>query len=223
VPFVAKAIGAPIAAIAARIMAGEKLASFDLPSEDMDHVAVKEAVLPFARFPGVDTLLGPEMRSTGEVMGIDKTFARAFLKSQIAASVSLPTGGKVFISVKDADKTLILDAAKTLSDLGFEIIASSGTAAFLGEHGVTASIAKKVYEGRPNIVDMMKDGEIALVFNTTDLPQSIKDSASLRATALSMKTPYYTTAAGAHAAAQAIANRLEGELEVETLQAYGAA
>ncbi|MEM8753889.1 MAG: carbamoyl-phosphate synthase large subunit, partial [Pseudomonadota bacterium] len=223
VPFVAKAVGAPIAAIAARVMAGEKLSTFDLPAADPAHVAVKEAVLPFARFPGVDTLLGPEMRSTGEVMGVDKSFARAFLKSQIAAGVELPREGRVFVSVRDADKDVILDAAKTLAGLGFDVVATSGTAAHLTAAGVAATSVKKVYEGRPNIVDMMKDGEIALVFNTTDLPQSIKDSYSLRATALSMKTPYYTTAAGALAAARAIADRLEGEMEVETLQAYGAA
>ncbi|QIE57031.1 carbamoyl-phosphate synthase large subunit [Pikeienuella piscinae] len=222
VPFVAKAVGAPIAAIAARLMAGEKLSAFALPSADPGHVAVKEAVLPFARFPGVDTLLGPEMRSTGEVMGIDRGFARAFLKSQIAAGVTLPGGGRVFISVKDADKALILDAARRLVALGFEIVATSGTAAYLAENGAPASVVKKVYEGRPNAVDLMKDGEIALVFNTTDLPQSVRDSASLRATALHMRTPYYTTAAGAAAAARAIANRLDGEIEVETLQAYAA-
>ncbi len=220
VPFVAKAVGAPIAAIAARVMAGEKLSAFTLPSAEPAHVAVKEAVLPFARFPGVDTLLGPEMRSTGEVMGIDKTFARAFLKSQIAAGVSLPKSGKVFISVKDADKPVILGAAQALVALGFQIVTTEGTGAYLTEHGVENSSVKKVYEGRPNIIDLMKDAQIALVFNTTDLPQSIKDSASLRATALKMKTPYYTTAAGAFAAAQAITNRLEGDLEVATLQSY---
>ncbi|MEO0501515.1 MAG: carbamoyl-phosphate synthase large subunit, partial [Pseudomonadota bacterium] len=222
VPFVAKAIGAPVAAIAARVMAGEPLAAFTLPTSDPTHVAVKEAVLPFARFPGVDTLLGPEMRSTGEVMGVDKGFARAFLKSQLAAGVELPRSGRVFVSVKDADKAMILDAVRILTGLGFDIVATSGTAAHLAEHGIEATVAKKVYEGRPNIVDQMKDGEVALVFNTTDLPQSIKDSYSLRATALSMKTPYYTTASGAYAAARAIADRLDGDMQVETLQAYGA-
>ncbi|MFV0473469.1 MAG: carbamoyl phosphate synthase large subunit, partial [Pikeienuella sp.] len=222
VPFVAKAVGAPIAAIAARLMAGEKLDAFDLPTADPDHIAVKEAVLPFARFPGVDTLLGPEMRSTGEVMGIDRGFARAFLKSQIAAGVTPPTGGKVFVSVKDADKPVILEAARLLVGLGFEIVATAGTAAHLEANGVRAEVVKKVYEGRPNAVDLMKDGAISLVFNTTDLPQSVRDSASLRATALAMRTPYYTTAAGAMAAARAIVGRLEGEIEVETLQAYAA-
>ncbi|MEL6792132.1 MAG: carbamoyl-phosphate synthase large subunit, partial [Pseudomonadota bacterium] len=223
VPFVAKAVGAPIAAIASRLMAGERLTAFRLPSAEPGHIAVKEAVLPFARFPGVDTLLGPEMRSTGEVMGVDKGFARAFLKSQLAAGVTLPSGGKVFVSVKDADKEVILEAVKLLADLGFSVVSTSGTAAFLNEHGVASETVKKVYEGRPNAVDLMKDGDITLVFNTTELPQSIADSRSLRAAALQMRTPYYTTAAGALAAAKAIANQLEGEIEVETLQAYAAA
>ena len=222
VPFVAKAVGAPIAAIAARLMAGEQLTGFDLPSATPNHVAVKEAVLPFARFPGVDTLLGPEMRSTGEVMGIDKGFARAFLKAQLAAGVVLPTEGAVFISVKDADKLVIVDAAQRLDAMGFRIIATKGTAAHLAEHGIKSTVVSKVYQGRPNIVDTMKDGGVALVFNTTDLPQSIADSASIRATALTMRTPYYTTGAGALAAARAIENKLEGVMEVATLQAYAA-
>ncbi|MDG1211589.1 MAG: carbamoyl-phosphate synthase large subunit, partial [Paracoccaceae bacterium] len=222
VPFVAKAIGAPIAAIAARLMAGEQLTGFDLPSATPNHVAVKEAVLPFARFPGVDTLLGPEMRSTGEVMGIDEGFARAFLKAQLAAGVVLPTEGAVFISVKDADKSVIVDAAQRLDAMGFRIIATKGTAAHLAEHGIKSTVVSKVYQGRPNIVDTMKDGGVALVFNTTDLPQSIADSASIRATALTMRTPYYTTGAGALAAARAIENKLEGVMEVATLQAYAA-
>ena len=222
VPFVAKAIGAPIAAIAARLMAGEQLTWFDLPSATPNHVAVKEAVLPFARFPGVDTLLGPEMRSTGEVMGIDEGFARAFLKAQLAAGVVLPTEGAVFISVKDADKLVIVDAAQRLDAMGFRIIATKGTAAHLAEHGIKSTVVSKVYQGRPNIVDTMKDGGVALVFNTTDLPQSIADSASIRATALTMRTPYYTTGAGALAAARAIENKLEGVMEVATLQAYAA-
>lgn len=222
VPFVAKAVGAPIAAMAARLMAGEKLAGMDLPSAEPNHVAVKEAVLPFARFPGVDTLLGPEMRSTGEVMGIDAGFARAFLKSQLAAGVVLPTEGAVFISVKDADKPAILDAAQRLHAMGFSIVATRGTAKYLGANDIPSTVANKVYEGRPNIVDTMKNGDIALVFNTTELPQSIADSASLRNTALTMRTPYYTTGAGALAAARAIENQREGVMEVATLQAYAA-
>jgi len=223
VPFVAKAVGAPIAGIAARVMAGEKLSAFDLPSPEPGHVAVKEAVLPFARFPGVDTLLGPEMRSTGEVMGLDRNFARAFLKSQMGAGVELPDGGAAFISVRDGDKAAILGAARRIAGLGFSIIATEGTRDFLQANGVPAQRVNKVFEGRPNIVDAMKNGEIALVFNTTEGAQSIKDSAGIRATALSMKTPYYTTAAGADAASRAIGNRRDGEIEVAPLQSYARA
>jgi carbamoyl-phosphate synthase large subunit len=182
---------------------------------------VKEAVLPFARFPGVDTLLGPEMRSTGEVMGLDRGFARAFLKSQLGAGVDLPDGGTAFISVRDGDKRAMLDPAQRLARLGFRILATEGTRTFLAQNGVPAEHVNKVFEGRPHIVDRMKNGEIVLVFNTTEGAQSIKDSAGIRATALSMKTPYYTTAAGAAAAARAIENRREGEIEVAPLQDYG--
>ena len=220
VPFVAKAVGSPIAAIAARIMAGEKLVDFDLADPNTPHMAVKEAVLPFARFPGVDTLLGPEMRSTGEVMGIDRNFARAFLKSQLGAGTPLPEGGTVFISVKDADKNLVVQAARMLDRLGFSIIATGGTCAFLKSKGVAAEQVNKVYEGRPDIVDKMKDGLVQLVFNTTEGAQSVRDSFEIRATALDMKTPYYTTAAGAVAAALAIENLKEGDMEVATLQSY---
>jgi carbamoyl-phosphate synthase large subunit len=220
VPFVAKAVGAPIAGIAARVMAGEKLSAFTLPPAETDHVAVKEAVLPFARFPGVDTLLGPEMRSTGEVMGLDRSFARAFLKSQMGAGVDLPEAGAAFVSVKDADKDEILDAARRIHGLGFRIIATEGTQKFLQQNGVPAERVNKVFEGRPHIVDLMKNGEIALVFNTTEGAQSVKDSYGIRAAALSMKTPYYTTASGAVAAAMAIENRRDGEIEVAPLQSY---
>jgi len=220
VPFVAKAVGAPIAAIAARVMAGERLDAFDLPDPNTPHVAVKEAVLPFARFPGVDTLLGPEMRSTGEVMGLDKGFARAFLKSQLGAGTALPRSGTAFVSVRDADKPAILPAAQLLESLGFSIIATGGTAAFLSENGLAARRVAKVYEGRPNIVDRMKDGDVVLVFNTTEGAQSVRDSFDIRATALAMKIPYYTTAAGANAAARAIENYRHGALEVAPLQSY---
>lgn len=219
-PFVAKAVGSPIAAIGARVMAGERLDAFDLRSPRTPHVAVKEAVLPFARFPGVDTLLGPEMRSTGEVMGLDATFDRAFLKSQIGAGVALPDGGKVFVSVRDADKDAILDAARTVADLGFHILATAGTAAHLRAAGVAAETVKKVYEGRPNIVDRMKDGEVALVFNTTEGAQAVADSKEIRALALMRRIPYYTTAAGARAAARAIRDRRAGALDVRPLQSY---
>ena len=228
VPFVAKTIGKPIAAIAAKIMAGGKLADFDLTERPFDHIAVKEAVFPFARFPGVDTVLGPEMRSTGEVMGLDwrrpgetmaPAFARAFAKSQIGGGANLPSSGGVFVSVKDADKPWIIEPVKNLIARGFRILATSGTYKFLAEQGFEAQLVKKVLEGRPHIVDAMKNGEVQLVFNTTEGKQSLEDSFSLRRAALMMKIPYYTTAAGALAASQAIA--AEGELEVRPLQSYG--
>jgi Carbamoylphosphate synthase large subunit (split gene in MJ) len=220
VPFVAKAVNSPIASIAARLMAGEKLDQFELVDPaSTGRYAVKEAVLPFARFPGVDTILGPEMRSTGEVMGADKSFARAFLKSQMGAGADLPKSGKVFVSVKNYDKKpKMVEAMKTLSDLGFEIIATRGTAKFLKENGVESKIVNKVYEGRPNIVDMMKDGEIALVLNTTEGNQALEDSREIRSVALYDKIPYFTTAAASHAAAMAIKARLEGDIEVLSLQ-----
>ncbi|MGF1551164.1 MAG: carbamoyl-phosphate synthase large subunit [Paracoccaceae bacterium] len=220
VPFVAKATGVPVAAIAARVMAGERLADFRLPDPETEHVAVKEAVLPFARFPGVDTILGPEMRSTGEVMGLDRSFARAFLKSQLGAGSPLPTGGTAFLSLRDADKAAVLEAAATLSRLGFRLIATRGTAAFLAERGVAVERVNKVYEGRPNIVDALKDGAVTLVINTTEGAQSVRDSFDIRTTALAMKISYYTTAAGALAAARAIEAMAEGDLDVMPLQAY---
>ncbi len=221
VPFVAKATGSPIASIAARVMAGEPLSNFDLVDPNLPYYAVKEAVLPFNRFPGVDTLLGPEMRSTGEVMGLDKTFSRAFLKSQLGAGTDLPHEGTVFISIKDADKgPLILEAARIVSDLGFDIIASRGTAAYLAENGIAAEVVNKVYEGRPNIVDLMKDGKVQLVFNTTEGAQSIEDSREIRSVALYDKIPYYTTAAGCRAAARAMQGRTESDIEVRPLQGF---
>ena len=232
VPFVAKTIGKPLAAIAARIMAGETLASFNLTIPPYDHVAVKEAVFPFARFGGVDTLLGPEMRSTGEVMGLDwrregeslaPAFARAFLKSQLAGGTCLPRQGGVFVSVKDADKPWILEPVRILSEMGFRIIATGGTHAFLEQKGVSAESVKKVLEGRPHIVDAMQNGDVHLVFNTTEGRQSMLDSFSLRRAALMLKIPYYTTAAGALAASQAIAAQAAGGLEVRPLQSYRAA
>jgi carbamoyl-phosphate synthase large subunit len=201
-------------------MPGEKLADFDLPSPEIPRVAVKEAVLPFARFPGVDTILGPEMRSTGEVMGLDVTFDRAFLKSQIAAGTQLPDKGVAFISVRDGDKAAILAPARALIESGLSIVATGGTATYLAEHGVPVERVNKVFEGRPHIIDRMMNGDIALVFNTTEGSQSLKDSYAIRATALSMKTPYYTTAAGAAAAARAIRNLAEGALDVAPLQDY---
>jgi len=221
VPFVAKATGSPIAAIAARIMAGEPLSNFNLVDPNVPYFAVKEAVLPFARFPGVDTLLGPEMRSTGEVMGLDTTFSRAFLKSQLGAGTDLPREGTVFVSIKDADKgDMILEAARSVVDRGFKIMATRGTATFLTENGIAADVVNKVYEGRPNIVDMMKDGGIQLVFNTTEGTQSIADSRDIRSVALYDRIPYYTTAAGSRAAARAIVSRETHDLEVRPLQGF---
>ena len=229
VPFVAKTIGQPLAAIAARLMLGEPLSTFGLKPARYDHVAVKEAVFPFAKFGGVDTVLGPEMRSTGEVMGLDwrregeeliDAYARAFLKSQLAGGTKLPRQGGVFVSVKEADKPWILEPVRLLTGLGFKVLATSGTHAFLREHGVEAELVKKVLEGRPHIVDAMQNGEVQLVFNTTEGRQSLLDSFSLRRAALMLRIPYYTTAAGALAAAQAVVAQSRGGLEVRPLQAY---
>ncbi|WBU64306.1 carbamoyl-phosphate synthase large subunit [Paracoccus aerodenitrificans] len=242
VPFVAKATDSAIASIAARLMAGEPMSNFpardpypegvgpedDLPFADPLTLAdpitpwfsVKEAVLPFARFPGVDTLLGPEMRSTGEVMGWDRNFPRAFLKAQLGAGTQLPHEGAVFISIRDADKTdALARAARDLTTMGFSLIATGGTADFLAQNGVKTSRVNKVYEGRPNIVDRMKNGEIAMVLNTTEGAQAIADSREIRAVALYDKIPYYTTAAGSIAAVAAIKSRGEGEVGVRSLQA----
>ncbi|MFA5119901.1 carbamoyl-phosphate synthase large subunit [Zavarzinia sp.] len=220
VPFVAKAVGVAVAKIAARVMAGEKLASFGLKWKKLDHVAVKESVFPFARFPGVDILLGPEMKSTGEVMGLDRTFELAFAKSQLASGTRLPQAGQVFISVRNADKDALLEPARELVALGFEIVATRGTAGFLEENGVPAKRVNKVLEGRPHIVDAMKNGEIALMFNTTEGSKSIADSFEIRRSALTLKIPYYTTTAGAEAAVKAIAALRLGQLEVAPLQSY---
>ncbi|MBZ0141880.1 MAG: carbamoyl-phosphate synthase large subunit, partial [Pseudorhodoplanes sp.] len=220
VPFVAKAVGLPVAKIAARIMAGETLASFDLKPIRISHIGVKEAVFPFARFPGVDTVLGPEMKSTGEVMGIDQSFAIAFAKSQIGGGSRLPKSGTVFVSVRDADKARIVDALRLLVDLGFKVIATSGTQRYLNEQGIPATKINKVLEGRPHIVDAIKNGGVQLVFNTTEGATALADSRSLRAAALLHKVPYYTTLSGAVAAAQGIKAYLAGDLEVRTLQSY---
>jgi carbamoyl-phosphate synthase large subunit len=221
VPFVAKATGSPIAKIAARVMAGEKLAAFPGAGHAPDgHVAVKEAVFPFNRFPGVDVLLGPEMKSTGEVMGIDTDFGRAFAKSQLAAGVRLPLSGTVFISVRDHDKAPMAAVGKKLFDMGFKILATRGTAEMLNRAGAAATPINKVLEGRPHIVDAMKSGDVHLVFNTTEGALAIADSASIRQTALAGDIPYYTTVAGARAAVEAIAALRAGALEVAPLQSY---
>ena len=221
VPFVAKAVNSPIASIAAQIMAGAKLADFDLVDPEIDTYAVKEAVLPFARFPGVDTILGPEMRSTGEVMGSDKDFHMAFLKAQMGAGTELPQGGegKVFFSIKDSDKTpAMIEAATVLLELGHTLMATSGTAKFLTDAGLSVELVNKVYEGRPNVVDQLKDGAISLVLNTTEGAQAIEDSREIRKVALYDKIPYFTTAAASHAAALAMRARAGGEIEVKALQ-----
>ncbi|WP_310476591.1 carbamoyl-phosphate synthase large subunit [Sandarakinorhabdus sp.] len=221
VPFTAKATGIPVAKIAARVMAGEKLSSFDLSPRNVgNHIAVKEAVFPFARFPGVDPVLSPEMKSTGEVMGIDADFATAFAKSQLGAFTVLPQSGRVFISVKDSDKPQIMDAARDLVSLGFELVATSGTERALKAAGIPVTAVNKVAEGRPHIVDRIKDGEIALIFNTTEGLQSLKDSQSIRASALYGRVPYYTTAPASRAAVAAIAAMRRHPLEVRPLQSY---
>ncbi|MDD9979447.1 MAG: carbamoyl-phosphate synthase large subunit, partial [Boseongicola sp.] len=240
VPFVAKATDSAIASIAARLMAGEKLSAFPekpphapvdddvvIPMGDPMALAdfrtpwfsVKEAVMPFARFPGVDTLLGPEMRSTGEVMGWDRSFPRAFLKAQLGAGTSLPEKGAAFFSIKDDDKTdQLVETARILHEQGLSILATRGTAAFLTKNGIPSEIVNKAYEGGRTIVDVMKDGLVNLVMNTTEGAQAIEDSRSMRNVTLMDRIPYFTTAAAAHAAALAMASRSEGDLDVRSLQ-----
>ncbi|TKW78165.1 MAG: ATP-grasp domain-containing protein, partial [Bradyrhizobium icense] len=220
VPFVAKVIGMPVAKIAARIMAGEKLADFKLKKKKLDHVGVKESVFPFARFPGVDTVLGPEMRSTGEVMGIDRSFEVAFAKSQLGGGTRVPRLGTVFVSVRGDDKMRIADAVRLLHGLGFKVMATSGTQRYLSDNGVPTEKVNKVLEGRPHIVDAITNGDVQLVFNTTEGPQALADSRSLRRAALLHKVPYYTTLSGAKATAQGIRAYRDGDLEVRTLQSY---
>ncbi|MDF1598495.1 carbamoyl-phosphate synthase large subunit [Mesorhizobium sp. YIM 152430] len=226
VPFVAKTIGRPIAKIAARIMAGETLDEAfghygtKPDAADLGHVAVKEAVFPFARFPGVDTLLGPEMRSTGEVMGLDRDYALAFAKAQLGAGVDLPRSGTLFVSVRDEDKARVLPAVRRLAGIGFKILATGGTARFLKENGVEAEKINKVLEGRPHIEDAIRNRQVQIVFNSTDGQKAVSDSKSLRRATLMQKVPYYTTMSGAEAVAEAIAALKAGSLEVRPLQAY---
>jgi carbamoyl-phosphate synthase large subunit len=221
VPFVAKATGVPVAKIGARVMAGALLREFDLDDSAISrHVAVKEAVFPFNRFPGVDVLLGPEMKSTGEVMGLDLSFERAFLKSQMGAGVRLPEAGTAFISVKDSDKTAAVSLARRLSEMGFTVMATRGTAARLREAGLEVSLVNKVLEGRPHCVDAIKSGDIQLVINTTGSGRSVSDSFDIRRGALTQGVPHYTTVAGARAAVHAIAALRAGTLDVAPLQSY---
>ncbi len=220
VPFVAKAIGQPVAKIAARVMAGEKLADFPAFRRDLPYMAIKEAVFPFARFPGADPILTPEMKSTGEVMGIDTNFEAAFLKSQLGAGMTLPREGTVFVSVKNSDKSVIVPAVRGMIDKGFKVVATGGTQTYLAEQGLAVEKVNKVAEGQPHIVDKIIDGEIALIFNTTEGWQSLRDSKSIRATALEKKVPYYTTATASKAAAAAIGAVKPSQLEVRALQDY---
>ncbi len=220
VPFVAKAIGQPVAKIAARVMAGEKLATFDPFKRDLPYMAVKEAVFPFARFPGADPVLSPEMKSTGEVMGIDSTFEAAFLKSQLGAGMIPPQSGTVFVSVKNTDKPVIVPAVRQLLDHGFRVVATGGTQSYLAEQGLAVERVNKVAEGQPHIVDKIIDGDIALIFNTTEGWQSLSDSKSIRQAALGGKVPYYTTAAASVAVAAAISAIRPDQLEVRSMQDY---
>jgi carbamoyl-phosphate synthase large subunit len=223
VPFVAKATGLPVAQIAARVMAGERLPALleqYAPQAKGQHIAVKEAVFPFNRFPGVDIILGPEMKSTGEVMGLDRNFARAFAKSQLGSGTAMPVAGTVFISVKDEDKPAMVELGRWLAAMGFHVLATRGTALVLNDGGVPAEVVKKVSEGRPHIVDAMLSGAVQLVFNTTEDAQAIADSFGLRRTALLQRIPYYTTVAGCRAAVVGISALRAGSLDVAPLQSY---
>ncbi len=220
VPFVAKVIGEPVAKIAARVMAGEKLVDFKLKPKKINHVAVKEAVFPFNRFPGVDALLGPEMRSTGEVMGLDLSYDMAFAKAQLGAGMRMPKTGTVFVSVRESDRARVLPAVKQLSELGFAIRATSGNHTYFESKGIASTKINKVLEGRPNVVDAMKNGDIQLVLNTTESRSSESDSKSIRQTAVMQKIPYYTTMPGILSAVKAIAAHKAGKIEVRPLQDY---
>jgi len=221
IPFVSKATGIPLAKLATKVIMGESLESLGLTQEIIpSHISVKESVFPFTRFPGVDTILGPEMKSTGEVMGIDSTFGMAFAKSQLAVGQRLPVSGTVFISVKDEDKMAILETVFRFYDLGFRIVATGGTSAFLSEHGINNQRVNKVGEGRPHIVDMIKNREIDLVINTTSDKKAISESYSIRRTSLTFNIAYTTTLAGAKATVLAIESMIKGRLEVKTLQEY---
>jgi carbamoyl-phosphate synthase large subunit len=223
VPFVSKVTGQPLAKIAARVMVGRTLAELGVREIQPTHVGVKEAVFPFVKFPGTDTILGPEMRSTGEVMGLDRDFALAFAKAQIGAGTKLPidpSAGMVFISVRDEDKRAAVEVARRLRELGFGIMATHGTARFFEAEGVAVTPVNKVGEGRPHCVDAIVSGEVAMVVNTTVSGQAIRDSFSIRRTALTKDVPYFTTVAAARAAAQAIAALRRGALDVRSLQEY---
>jgi carbamoyl-phosphate synthase large subunit len=224
VPFVSKTIGVPLAKLAAKVQAGKKLKELGFTREVIPpHVAVKESVFPFAKFPGVDTLLGPEMRSTGEVMGIAPNFAQAFHKAAEGASTRLPKSGLVFVSVRDADKQAACEVGLNLVELGFSIVATAGTAQALARVGVKAQVVAKFYEGQPNIVDFLRDGKVAMVINSTEGDKAIRDSYSMRRQALVSAVPYFTTVAAATAAVAAIECAVQGPLDVRPLQEYHAA
>ena len=220
VPFVAKVSGNPIAKIATKVMVGEKLINLDFKEKKLNHIAIKEAVFPFKRFPGVDTILGPEMRSTGEVMGIDKDFGIAFAKSQIAGGTTIPVTGEVFVSVKDSDKEKIITPIKELITMGFSVVATGGTSDFLNNNKIKTKKINKVMQGSPHIVDEINDNKISLVFNTTETPQAIKDSKSIRRSSLENNVPYYTTVSGAKAAVEGIKAIKKGMINVRTIQSY---
>jgi carbamoyl-phosphate synthase large subunit len=221
VPFVAKATGVAVAKIGALVMAGEPLRKFGLDDTAVSrHVAVKEAVFPFNRFPNVDVILGPEMKSTGEVMGLDLSFEKAFLKSQMGAGVKLPETGTAFLSVKDSDKTGAISLARRLIEMGFRVLATRGTASRLREVGLDCTVVNKVAEGRPHCVDAIKSDAIQLVINTASGGQTVSDSFDIRRSALTHGVPHYTTLAGARAAVHAIAALKGGTLDVTPLQAY---
>ncbi|MFT5413386.1 MAG: carbamoyl-phosphate synthase large subunit, partial [Verrucomicrobiales bacterium] len=222
VPFVSKAIGVPLAKLAAKVMAGEKLVDLGFTEEVYPtHISVKEAVFPFARFPGIDILLSPEMKSTGEVMGIDKEFGMAYAKSQMAAGESLPASGNIFLSVKDADKQKSVQIAKDFHDLGFTIYSSTGTAKILNEQGVPAKTLFKLAEGRrPNVLDMIKNGEVSLIINTPSGQAPREDEVKIRSTAVANRIPVLTNLRAAEASIQAIRSLQKNEMGVQTLQEY---
>ncbi len=221
VPFVSKVIGIPLAKVATKIMLGKKLKDFGLPKKlKLNHVGVKEAVFPFIKFPGVDVVLGPEMKSTGEVMGIDRSFSIAYYKAQEAAGNSLPLKGCVFVSVKDRDKPRIVEVARKLKELGFKVVATKGTARFLKDRGIDVEVVYKVHEGRPHVVDHMKNGDIHMVINTTYGGKARKDSYIIRRTALNYGIPYFTTVEGAYAAVKGIEARIKGDITVKAIQDY---
>jgi carbamoyl-phosphate synthase large subunit len=229
VPFVAKTIGSPLAKIAARVMAGETVADAGRPYggiqavSTLNHIAVKEAVFPFAKFPGVDVLLGPEMRSTGEVMGLDRSFAVAFGKAQLGAGNDLPRDGVIYVSVKNEDKPKVTEACRRLVLAGYRLLASDGTQQHLNAHGVAAERINKVADGRPHIEDAIRNRQVQLVINTTDGTKAISDSKPIRRAALMQKVPYFTTVKGAVAVADALVALKNGQMEVHTLQSYRSA